>query len=170
MNITVIGIGQPLRGDDGIGPEAVRRWLLSYSPNPSDPLIKTVLLETPGIDLLDFLAEMDVAILVDAVSTGKPPGMVQVFSSFPETGLSAAEKTAHGFGVAETIAIARKSGVRLPGRLVLIGIEGSRYDLGSGLSEPVRQAIPEAVREIQKQVYEFFSTKNTKETRRSRRI
>jgi len=96
--------------------------------------------------------------------------MVQVFSSFPETGLSAAEKTAHGFGVAETIAIARKSGVRLPGRLVLIGIEGGRYDLGSGLSEPVRQAIPEAVREIQKQVYEFFSTKNTKETRRSRRI
>jgi hydrogenase maturation protease len=157
MKITLIGIGQSLRGDDGIGPAAVRQWSLDFSATASDPRVNILSLETPGLDLLEYLEGADAAVLVDAVSTGKSPGTVQVMASIPESGLSASEKTAHGFGVAETISVARKTGIRLPQRLILIGIEGKQFELGSGLSEPVHLAIPEAVREIQKLVAEALA-------------
>jgi hydrogenase maturation protease len=152
MNIALFGIGQSLRGDDGIGPETVRRWSLEHTSAASDPRVKTYILEAPGLDLLDYLEEADAAVIVDAVSSGAAPGAIHVTPTIPESGMSAAEKTAHGFGVAETLAVARRTGRRLPGVIYLVGVEGAGYELGSGLSEPVRNALPDAVRAIQKQI------------------
>jgi hydrogenase maturation protease len=162
MNIAVIGIGQSLRGDDGIGPEAVRHWSADFPATANDPHIQILLLETPGLGLLDDLAEADAAILVDAVSTGCPAGTLRVFDPIPNTRLSAAEKTAHGFGVAESISVARKTGARLPPRLILIGVEGGQYKLGHGLSDLVRESIPVAASKIQECVSEFLSAKDAK--------
>lgn len=162
MNVIVIGIGQSLRGDDGIGLAAVRQWSQDFPSSTADPRIKTILLETPGLDLLDYFEGSDSVILVDAISTGRPAGEIQVITSVPETGLSAAEKTAHGFGVAETISVALKTGIRLPEHLILIGVEGDQYELGRGLSEPVRRAIPGAAAKIQEKVSDLLSTKHTK--------
>jgi hydrogenase maturation protease len=152
MNLTVIGIGQSLRGDDGAGPETVRRWSAEFARAPHSAALRVELLETPGLELLDHFDDCNAAILVDAVSTGKPAGTVSVFSPIPETGMTAAEKTAHGFGAAETISIARKTGARLPEQLILIGIEGEQYQLGRGLSDSVQAAIPNAVAILQKEV------------------
>ncbi len=162
MNIAVIGIGQSLRGDDGIGPEAVRRWTAGFPQTAENPQIQILLLDTPGLGLLDDLESPDAAILVDAVSTGRPAGTVRVFDPIPNTSLSAAEKTAHGFGVAESISLARKTGARLPERLILIGIEGGQYELGRSFSDSVRAALPAAAEKIQEIVSNFLSTKDTK--------
>ncbi len=165
MNIAVIGIGQSLRGDDGIGPEAVRQWTADFPQTAANPRIHTLLLETPGLGLLDDLAGADAVILVDAVATGKPAGTLRVFDPIPNTSLSAAEKTAHGFGIAESISLARKTGARLPERLILIGIEGGQYELGRSLSDPVRAALPLAVDKIQEIITNLLSTKSTKDTK-----
>jgi hydrogenase maturation protease len=156
MNIVLLGIGQSLRGDDGIGPESIRRWSRQYPSAAADPRVKTRIKETPGLDLLDDLEQADAALIVDAVSTGAPPGTIHILPSVPETGMSAAEKTAHGFGVAETLAVARRTGRRLPGEIRLIGIEGADFNLGSGFSEPVRNAVPDAVRAIHTQITAFL--------------
>ncbi len=119
--------------------------------------------------MLDDLAGADAAILVDAVSTGEPAGAVRVFDPIPNTSLSAAEKTAHGFGVAESISLARKAGTRLPERLILIGVEGGQYELGRSLSDPVRAALPFAAEKIQEMVLVFLSTKDTKRDRKNKK-
>jgi hydrogenase maturation protease len=155
MRIAVLGIGQTLRGDDGAGPEAVRLWSAGFLLPLPGHILRHDILETPGLGLIDSLQECDSALLVDAVSTGKPPGTLSVFAPIPETGLSAAEKTAHGFGVAETLTLARRSGQRLPDRLVLLGIEGEQYELGKGMSDPVRAVLPRAAAEIQRIISEF---------------
>jgi hydrogenase maturation protease len=152
MNITLLGIGQPLRGDDGVGPEAVRQWSREYPQTASDSFLHVVITETPGLDLLELFGEAEVVILVDAVESGDPAGTVSVRSWLPESGATSAEKTAHGFGVAETIALAGKIGARLPSHIVFIGVEGTQWELGMELSEPVRRAIPAAAREIQNQI------------------
>ena len=157
MNITLVGIGQPLRGDDGVGPEAVRQWSRDHSPKASDPNIKTIITETPGLELLELIQDSDVVILVDAVEGGDPAGTVRVRTGLPEAGSTPAEKTAHGFGVAETVAIAKKIGARLPAHIIFIGVEGSSWKMGEGFSDPVRRAVPDAVREIQNQI-ERWST------------
>jgi hydrogenase maturation protease len=162
MNIAVIGIGQSLRGDDGIGPAAVQLWSSVHPQTAKDPQLQIHLLETPGLGLLNDLEFPDAAVLVDAVSTGHPAGTLGVFDPIPNTGLAAAEKTAHGFGIAETISLARKTGARLPRRLILIGIEGAQYELGRGLSDSVRAALPAVAEKIQQIVSELLSTKDTK--------
>ena len=157
MNITLVGIGQPLRGDDGVGPEAVQQWSHDQPRTSSAPNIKIIIIETPGLDLLELIQHSDVVILVDAVDGGDPAGTVRVRTSLPEAGSTPAEKTAHGFGVAETVALAKKIGARLPSHIIFIGVEGSSWKLGDGLSDPVRRAVPDAVREIQNQI-EHWST------------
>jgi hydrogenase maturation protease len=157
MNITLIGIGQPLRGDDGAGPEAVRQWSREHPEKISDPNLHIVITETPGLDFLELVQDADVVILVDATDSGDPAGTVRIRSALPEASPTPAEKTAHGFGVAETIALAGRIGARLPAHLVFIGVEGSRWEMGSDLSEPVRRAIPDAVREIQNQISRWSS-------------
>ncbi|MFN2300009.1 MAG: hydrogenase maturation protease [Anaerolineales bacterium] len=152
MRLLVLGIGHELRGDDGAGPQAVRCWQQQHPAVLHDPIIDILLMETPGLELLDYLEGADAAVLVDAVTSGKPPGTVQVFDPFPESRPSAGEKTAHGFGIAESIALARTAGKRLPDVLILIGIEVSQVALGSNLSEPVRLAMPQAVKAIQQAV------------------
>ena len=149
MRLLVLGIGHELRGDDGAGLQAVRRWQQQHPAVSHDPIIDILLTETPGLELLDHLEGADAAVLVDAVTSGKPPGTVQVFDPFPESRPNAGEKTAHGFGIAESIALARMAGRRLPDVLILIGIEVSQVALGSNLSESVRRAMPQAVKAIQ---------------------
>jgi hydrogenase maturation protease len=164
MKITIVGIGQSLRGDDGIGPEAVRRWSQMQSPPTRDPLIETVFSDAPGLELLEQLEGADAAIIVDAVSSDSSPGTIRVMSSIPDSHWSPGEKTAHGFGVAETLALAKATGARLPEQLILIGIEGHQYALGEELSSPVRSAIPQVVEEIQKAIFEILSAKDAKQT------
>ena len=164
MNIAVIGIGQSLRGDDGIGPEAVRRWSSAFPQTAEDPRIQIHLLETPGLGLLHYLEAVDCAVLVDAVSTGGNPGTIRIFNPIPDSRLSASEKTAHGFGVAETLSIARRTGTRLPDCLILIGIEGRQFELGSGLSQPVHAAASAAAEKIEELVKGILSAKSAKIT------
>jgi hydrogenase maturation protease len=152
MNIALVGIGQPLRGDDGVGPEAVRQWSQDHPRTASAPNIKTIIVETPGLDLLELIQESNVVILVDAVDGAGSTGTVHVRTELPEAGSTSAEKTAHGFGVAETVALAKKIGARLPAHIIFIGVEGSNWKLGDDLSDPVRRAVPDAVREIQNQI------------------
>jgi hydrogenase maturation protease len=152
MKITLVGIGQPLRGDDGVGPEAVRQWSHDQPRTASAPNIKIIIIETPGLDLLDFIQDSDVAILVDAVDSADSAGTVRVRTALPEAGSKPAEKTAHGFGIAETVALAKEIGAPLPSHIIFIGVEGSSWKLGENLSDPVRRAVPDAVREIQNQI------------------
>jgi hydrogenase maturation protease len=157
MNISLIGIGQPLRGDDGAGPEAVRQWSQAHPQSASNLKLQIEFIETPGLGLLELLQDSDAAILVDAAESGAAPGTVLVRTAPPKAGSMPAEKTAHGFGVAETLALAQSIGARLPPFLVFITVEGARWDLGAGLSDPVRRAIPDAVREIQNQFHHWSS-------------
>jgi hydrogenase maturation protease len=53
----------------------------------------------------------------------------------------------HGIGLAGVLRLSRALG-QAPQRLVVVGIEGERFDLGQGLSEKVEAAVPEAVQRV----------------------
>ena len=151
MDILVLGIGQSLRGDDAAGLESVRLWQQQH-PN-SASRVRLEMDELPGLDLLDLLVGMDAAVIVDAVQskTSVGPvmrlGMEELASFEPEAGFT------HGWGAAETLRL----GVALyPGlascRVTLVGIVGSQFDLGAGLSLEVRKLLPEAVEMIENEI------------------
>ena len=134
--MTVIGIGNEWRGDDGAGLEVARRLGgLQLSGEP--------------IALLDVLDGAEDVVVVDAVSSGAAPGTLHVFEagSTPLPVDLFGSSSTHALGVAEAIEIARSLG-RLPERVRVYGIEGASFDYGRGLSPEVEKAVEECTRSI----------------------
>jgi hydrogenase maturation protease len=152
VKIAVIGLGQSLRGDDAAGLEAVRTWQQQFPESAGR--VSVELSELPGLGLLDLLDGMDAAVLVDALhSPDHRPGHLFILRSDDLAAFSPDAQSAHGWGVAETLSL----GLRLyPAlrkcRISLIGIAGSQFELGAGLSPGVLAGLSEAAALIEKEV------------------
>ena len=134
----VIGLGKPWRGDDGAGP-AVARGLLD------EVRARVRVYEGEPVGLIEDWAGADAVIIVDAVSSGAPPGTIHRLDPLSEPIPAAlSQGSTHAFGLADTIALAHTLD-RLPARLTVYGIEGEHFGAGDALSTPVRAAV-EAVR------------------------
>jgi hydrogenase maturation protease len=87
--------------------------------------------------------------IVDAVSSGAPPGTVHELEAGGEplpVRLFGSSST-HALGLAEALELARSLG-RLPARVRVLGIEGARFDYGRGLSPEVEEAVERCTRSI----------------------
>jgi hydrogenase maturation protease len=151
VKIVVIGLGQSMRGDDAAGLRAVQLWEEKFPQTASK--VQIALLETPGLNLLDWLDGVEAAILVDAVKSSDKAGTLQHISPEDLYTFSTDAGSVHGWGVAETLALGRALSPRLAAcRISLIGICGSDFSLGAGLSPAVQAALTEAASLIEKEV------------------
>jgi hydrogenase maturation protease len=138
--VVVIGVGNPVGGDDGAGIEVARRVR-----GRADPEFEVLELDGEPGRLIDAWEGAACAIVVDAAASGSPPGTVRridaVAAPLP-AGLRAS--STHALGVAEAVELARALG-RLPASLVVYGIEGERFAAGERLSAAVEDAIDDVV-------------------------
>ena len=131
----VIGVGNPDRADDGAGPLVATR-LAAMRP----PRLRAMVRNGDLLALLDDWAGADAVVVVDAAAPLARAGTIHRWT--PGCGplpLSPQPRSTHGFGVAETIALAERLG-RLPPMLVVYAIEGARFDLGAAMTTAVRRA------------------------------
>ena len=140
----VIGIGNEYRHDDAVGLVVARTLKIQDLP---DTVIAEV--NAPGATLLDLWQNDDRVIIVDAVyGVGHEPGAIHRIDThikpFPVGDFG---PSSHGFGLAETVALARALH-RLPHRLIVYGIEACDFSMGMGLSQAVQNAVPIAVSRI----------------------
>ena len=135
MSLRVLGIGNVARRDDGVGV-----WIARQLAARLDDKADVRVLGDDGFALLDALAGVDEAILIDAVQSGAAPGTLHRFDAavapLPPDQLRC---STHLLGIAEAIELARALG-ELPARLVVYGIEGADFGIGEGLSAPVAAA------------------------------
>ncbi len=155
--IKLIGIGQSLRGDDGAGLAAVRLWQITYPDKILPFYLQVELAELPGIGLLSLLEGASFAILLDAVSSGATPGTIYLLDESHLETFSQSAGTAHGWGVAETLALGRQLMPNsLPRQIKIIGIEAGQLNPGEGLSPAVEAAIPEVCKLINRLLDEYL--------------
>jgi len=132
----VASVGSELRRDDGAGPTVLAE--LRARGDGTAALLGC--LGSP-FDLLGFWDGAELAVIVDAVRTGGAPGDVHVLELGAGAEASAPRTvSSHGAGVCEVLRLARAMGTA-PVRTVLVGIEGSDFGHGAGLSEPVRRGV-----------------------------
>jgi hydrogenase maturation protease len=138
--VLVIGIGNALRGDDAAGLLAARR--LRERARAGGVVVREQ--EGEAIGLIEQWADAEAAVLIDAVRSGAPPGTIHRVdaSREPVPALLAGSYSTHAIGVGEAIELARELG-RLPGRLVLYGIEGLCFEAGAALSQEVAAVLDE---------------------------
>src|SRR4051812_37897622 len=97
--VHVVGYGNPLCGDDGVGVAVVRR-LAETGPPPGVALFEG---GVGGLATLGFFDGCRRAVLVDAMRTGEPPGTVQRLTWRPGAGAPA---SLHMLGVGGVLAAA----------------------------------------------------------------
>jgi hydrogenase maturation protease len=145
----VVGVGNPYRRDDGVGPALVDR-LAAVGP----PGVALVTVRGDTTRLMDIWDGAWLAIVIDAARSGqRPPGSVRRGLVHPgpahpgpvgpEGPVNRLAGT-HGLDVIETLRIARSLD-RCPPRLVLFTVEAADLDPGPGLSPAVLEALPRVV-------------------------
>ncbi|MFJ9865725.1 hydrogenase maturation protease [Streptomyces sp. NPDC101165] len=135
--VVVIGVGNPLRGDDGAGPAVVEE-LRGRVPDG------TVLVASDGepARMLDLWRGADTVVVVEALR-GRPsrPGELHTLTAAEAAGHSRGTASTHAFGLGECLALAEALD-QLPPRFVVHAVEVADVQLGTGLSEAVRSALP----------------------------
>ena len=140
----IIAVGNSLYGDDGVG-EAVLNALMDIPELEDVELIDGA---TDALGLIDYFADTEHVIIIDAASMDKEPGTIAVFDADQVNLMIKSDHLSlHGISLAETFEIA-KYAKSLPDKITIVGIEPQQLTVAAGLSEPVAQAVPEAVSKI----------------------
>jgi hydrogenase maturation protease len=135
----VIGIGNPFRNDDGIGPAVA-----TQIEGQSLPGVRVVISDGEPAGLLEAWAGADLAVVVDAIyrMPASPGRIHRLTASQLESGGTAA--SSHGFGLPDALRLGRAL-EQLPGRVVIFAVEGANTEAGTELSKPVAAALPGVV-------------------------
>ncbi len=148
MKTLVVGLGNPILGDDGVG------WRIAEEIQHSGSLppgVDVVCLAVGGIGLMEALEGYEKAIIIDAIVTQRDPiGTTSSFRLDQAADPSFSHLTsAHDTSLTNAIQVGRDLGIRLPDQITIVAIESQKvYDFSEELSTPVAAAIPEAVRLI----------------------
>ena len=140
----ILGVGNPLRRDDGIGPEVIHLLIEDRTKkNRTHKLSSDIeLLDggTDGLGLIEYFKEYKNIIIIDAVEMNLKPGTIKVFT--PEEAvinINSDALSTHGFGIAELIKLAGALEIN-PG-LVIVGVQPEDVSYGEVLSDTVNSII-----------------------------
>jgi hydrogenase maturation protease len=147
----VLGIGNLLLKDEGLGVRAVELFKRDYSFGPEVTCLDG---GTSGLRLLTYIQDYSHIIIVDAVRAEGAPGTVlnipgEKLDSLP----SLKSSSAHQIGVKDLLAIARFQG--LSPLLSVIGIIPRDISAGLELTPETQKALPLAAEAIREELEKF---------------
>lgn len=135
----VLALGNPDRGDDGVG-QAVIRSLTEAGGLP--PEVEVLDGGLAGLETCLLLQGRRQALIVDAADMGLAPGQWMSLEVGPE--LLAGELrpgVLHSAGLRESLQLAHALNA-LPERVTIFGVQPDGIGWGPGLSRTVEQAVP----------------------------
>ena len=142
QSVIVIGLGNPFRRDDGIGPA----FVTAFEPQVQPEVTLVATTRDPTV-LMAAWADADLAIVVDAaVRQPSTPGRIHRYASGLPTDAPAVGNT-HAVGVSEVMQLATVLN-RAPRHLVVFAVEAADTSVGYGLSPAVEAAIPKLTESI----------------------
>lgn len=140
MNLALLGLGNLIRGDDGVGIHAIR-LLSADSHIPCD--VQIIDGGTLGLDLLSSLRRVSHLLALDAVDAGASPGTLLRFANAELNDLPIA-KSVHLLGFADLLG-ALSLLEDAPREVVLLGVQPKSIDWGVTLSPVVSAALNDLV-------------------------
>lgn len=138
--IAVLGLGNLMRSDDGVGVHAIRRLLESGRLSSGVEVIDG---GTLGLDLLPRIEGVSRLLTIDAVEFKAPPGTVRRFLAGDLARLPIG-KSVHLLGLTDLLSALRLLG-HAPSEVVLLGIQPESTEWGIGLSPSVAGAFDDLI-------------------------
>lgn len=138
----VLGLGNPLMSDEGIGVYLVDR-LSELSDKYAEVDFRDA--GTGGLNLLHLFEDREKAVIIDCAMMEEEPGTIKRFT--PEQVKSVkqlAHQSLHEQDIIKIIAMARMLG-QCPKEIVIFGIQPKNVSLGQTLSSELEQKIDEYI-------------------------
>jgi len=134
----VIGLGNILFSDEGIGVHLIRKLSENQGKFPSVEFIDA---GTGGLNILHLIANRKKAVIIDCVKMGKNPGTIKRFEPADvKTVKKMMHFSLHEADILRIIELSRQLG-ECPDQIVIFGIEPESLELGQNLSETLTDKI-----------------------------
>jgi hydrogenase maturation protease len=146
--ITLIGLGNILMRDEGVGVHAVK-YLQENCAVP--PELEIVDGGTAGLDLLRFIEGRDHVLFVDSVNFNREPGYIGMLTDGQIPALFGVKDSLHHMGLMDVLAAARLLD-KLPRQMSLIGIQPHTIAVGLDLTPTLHARLKPLVDQILDQI------------------
>ncbi|MFO7769718.1 MAG: hydrogenase maturation protease [bacterium] len=146
MRTLVLGLGNPILSDDGVGVRVVER-VREYASGRTDLEVDTACVG--GLRLMERMTGWDRVILVDAMVSGAEPGTIRAVD--PSHLPTFHSSCSHDTSLKEALELGRRAGMCLPGpgELLCVVVEAEDVHTFSERCTPaVEAAIPRAAERV----------------------
>ncbi len=147
----VIGIGNPIRSDDGIGIELINRLKARQIPEG----VELLDVGTSGMNILHHLKNFNKVMIIDAIRTDGEPGNCMFFTpdEIDKDG-SIKTRSTHDANLLEALELSEMLGER-PEEVIIMGIIPEDLTIGEGLSSKLKEKLPKIEEELRKKIEEL---------------
>jgi len=144
----IIGLGNPLRGDDGVGVRVAQ--VLAGQVLPGD--VEVVDGGTQGLGIVNLMEGRQRVIVVDAANVGRTPGEFVLFR-LDEIGLLGDDHSIsiHSAGLRDALLLARALQI-LPDEVLIVGVQPAHMEWDHSLSPEVEAAVPQIADTILREI------------------
>ena len=154
MKTLVLGLGNPIMGDDGVGLRVVQEVRRRLDNSASVDVEECY---ASGPTLLDIIVGYDSLVFVDSLVCDEPRGTVlqPKREQLPD---QPASIDAHGMGLLGVLNLGERLGFHVPRRLSIVAVAVEpNIEASESLSPEVARAIPEAVERVLEEVESISS-------------
>ena len=141
--ILVVGVGNSIMMDDGIGVHVVRELEKKNLPESVEVFDGGTL----GIDLMPFIEGREKLIFIDSVKGGNAAGTLYKFHPDDLNYESAPKTSVHQIGLIESLQIISLIG-KTPGRIIIFGVEPHTIDWGEELTPALNSVMPKLLKHV----------------------
>ncbi len=147
--IAVVGCGNVLMGDDGLGVHVVRELERIGLPES----VKIIDAGTRGVDVLLRMEGVEKLVIIDAAELYQEPGRVHRLTDEYIRPSDRNLISLHEFGLEDAIELARQIlADRFPSKVIVFAVEVEKVEEGAELSPKLRRALPEIIKVILKEL------------------
>ncbi len=159
MKTLVLGLGNELYGDDAVGIHVIRKLKENFKKvNDTAKWLDNIHLEEcslSGLALLEVIIDYDSLVIIDTIKKEKPTtGKIHLLEEKDLRHIPGSSP--HYVSFPQSIELGKQLGLNVPSRIKIIAVEAKNlYNLGEGLTEEMKQAIPAIVKEVNKVLREI---------------
>lgn len=146
--ITILGIGNTLYSDEGLGVYALSPLEKLYG---TDDQVELVYGATDGMSLLSVVEDTDYLMVLDAINAGKEGGHIIQLQGEEIPNYYGVKMSIHQLGFQEVL-LAAKLRERYPKHFTMIGMQPTSLELNVGLTKTNESKLPELVQLVESQI------------------
>jgi hydrogenase maturation protease len=155
MRVVVLGVGNILMSDEGVGVHAVEALAETYAIPDEVEIIDG---GTSGMDCLDRIAEADLLLIADCMrSKGKAPGTITRLADDEINAWFKTKISPHQVGLSDVLAACCFHGIS-PKKVVLVGVQPESFDTAMELTPTVAAVLPQVIERLVAEVADMGIT------------